>query len=354
MFNRLHVVFLIKTYPFYRYACIHDVGVHVVTAHFYPEIVKFFENDEEEDFPEDTKCTYQLLLRWRLGDEAKPQRDLMSLAFSHRKPQKLLCVLHDLRALLFELPDPSFEATVSNISTRAQNGSADAESGAGQDNIFDSSSDVQEICRSLLKRSVVEPYLCSKEDIPIKELEDYVIQTIQVKSERLGGVEDGMQYLLKTVMTMQDKVKKMEELVNRLNGERGDLQRTAENLAERYEECVDLDELHVKRLETILSRYHHATPVVTDKEKEWAKVMESIKEDLPDLRSVVEILKERVEESSSNGSSSYDTLTTTQLKQIKEELKDQSDSLNALSYSLKQISEHMYYPALMSFRPNSK
>lgn len=335
--------------------------MHVVTAHFYPEVLKFFENDDDdEDFPEVTQCTYQLLLRWRLGDEAKPQRDLLSLAFSHRKPQKLLCVLQDLRALIFELPDPSFEASLSSLATRVQNSSSSNGNSLGgqgiskKDNLFASSSDIKETCENLVRRSAVEAYLCSKEDIPIKELEEYVMQTIEVKSERLGGIDDGMQFLLKTVMAMQDKVKKMEEFINSLNTGRSDLQRKAENLAERYEECVELDELHVKRLEAILSRYHHATPVVTDKEKEWTKIMEAIKDDLPNLRSTVEILMERMQEKNVIGPANHETLTNTQLKQIKEELKNQSESLNSLSYSLKQISEHMYYPALMSIRPNSK
>ncbi|ODM92923.1 Nuclear pore complex protein Nup88 [Orchesella cincta] len=336
----------------HRYACIHDIGLHIVTSHFYPEVVKFFQSDDDEDFPEVTKCTYQLLLRWKLGDEAKPQRDLMALTFSERKPQRLLCVLQDLRTVIFELPDPSFVASLATFS--GQGGGSNAQEllrPTGQTNMFARGSNIVGTCEALIKKSTVEPYLCSKEEIPIRELEEYVMQTIQMKTERLGGVEDGMQYLMKTVQTMQDKCKKMEELISNLSNIRGDLQSTAESFAERYEECVEQDELHVKRLEWILTKYHHASPVVTDKEKEWTKILEAIKEDLPDLRSAVEILKERMEDQNCSTPQVQDTLTQNQLRQIKEELKSQSESLNALSYSLKQISEHMYYPALMSVRP---
>ena len=322
----------------YRYACVHEAGIHVITMNFVPYMLNLLAGKEEPtEVGTTSTCRYVLCCT----DDSRRKNIFTCSTFSNSIPQKFVTITGSGETLVYDIPKYPLSIMDSTISSPEKGGPTSPNTSFA---LVVPELKALETVTSLLTKDTNQPYLSCTEDLSPEKREQILMDSFRtLEQEYIQKQERAIEFLNVTVSDLLEKVEELSEPLKKLVSLQPVLRGKAEEIAEKYEEQNDAGESFQKRLSKVLVLQQQTLPVMTDAEKVWLRKLELLKEEVGHMKEQVDGLKGKLSGETVGVSPSRETkqvrmvLSANELLKIKKEILEHQKDLAELAAAVHQI-----------------
>ncbi|GAB6028592.1 Nucleoporin 88kDa [Chamberlinius hualienensis] len=333
-----------------RYYCCHSSGIHTVALPLVAQLQTFAEALTGEDRTDllstlnDQTCIVEHMVCTKplSSSVSTPVIGLVVISGVAFGGTTLLCLLANFELLTIPLV-PTYLESLPRLLFSQQSPSTSNNSSQVTKEPFD------HYIRRILQRRNSNPIYKSEVSSPEPLLKDCL--NLLNKSTRILR-EEYIQKLDLAHETIIERVKVLRELqaqqwdeIGQLDANKDKLTNRAEYLKERYKQLQERQEAIVKRVENVLGGLIKNAPVLSDAEQNMKKELLTIEERFKYLKNAMQKIRAKHDRQSTSVERSIfqkprgvsSETNTMELKQIKEFLVEESNSITSLANQLKQI-----------------
>jgi len=324
----------------YRYARVHQEGIHLITVNFVHHIKKLLTSDGILDPYADTSaaCTYLLCCK---QDKGK-QTDLVTATFSDTLPQKFVAVTATGETLVYDIP--KFIGLETGFG---------GETDKSRSQLNPIAINAVENVISRLAKTSNQPYISFPPDLSPEKKEELIRDSFEIlENEYIEKHIKTLRFLRNAVKNLYERLEDTREGMTKLKTVQPTIRDKAEELAEQYEELNEVQAKLLTRYQAVLSHYERGLPVMSDEEKKWAKKFKEYASALPHIRDQVDGLLGTVQRrlasmKLTDASEGWESpprvkISAMELLEMKREVIQHQKMLGELTQSIQEVSENIY------------
>ncbi|XP_039270837.2 nucleoporin 88-like [Styela clava] len=286
-----------------RYHCCTRVGVHAVVLPWIDKLTEFFEAaDEDKDnlneIAQDQPCIVEHIVCTKPTPSSAPCL-LKGFTFATNPlfGPSLLCLTADNHCMAVPLltifkPTPPPLPSYDDDTIVPLTSDNDSSIQTSTMNLMD----FQDHIRSILQRDSSQPILryeaSSRDTVMDSEASRLIGRVTQIlRKEYILKQKIAQDAIMKRARLLaQQKQQQLDDL-DKLKQKRSDLTKTAEQLAEKFEDCVDQQEILSERLAMVLKQTQSKVPVLSKAEIEMSKELRNISDRMKHLENRIKQVK---------------------------------------------------------------